>query len=147
VAAEDANQKLAQPEKGEEKKTKTDAEKAEEKKSNFSVIVQRFDVKGGSVELFDNAKKHVAVFSDVNMTYTTLTADRVEGTATIGKVVWADPFTLENVSTPFKLADEAFNLPKIAATFAGGPLQGNYHTHTEKEHSPYKIAVTFTKLD
>jgi hypothetical protein len=154
VAAEDATQKLVQLEKDEEtpgkekeKKPKTEREKAVEKKSNFAVIVQRFDVKGGSVELFDHEKKHVAVFSDVNMTYTSLTPERVEGTATIGKVVWADTFTLENVSTPFKFDDKAFDLPKIIATFAGGPLQGVYATHTDKDHSPYKIAIGFTKLD
>jgi len=111
------------------------------------VIVQRFEIKGGSVELFDNAGKHVAVFSDVNMIYTSLATNHLEGTATIGKAVWADSFTLENVKTPFKFSDGAFNLPEIAATFAGGTLLGKYHTHTDKERAPFKIAVTFTKLD
>lgn len=150
VSGADANQKLVkeEQEKTEEKKPKAEAEKAaEEKKGNFAVIVQRFDIKGGSAELFDNAGKHVAVLSDVNMTYTSLTADHIEGTATIGKVVWTDSFTLENVNTPFKFADGAFNLSEIAAAFAGGTLQGKYHTHTEKDHSPFKIAVTFAKLD
>ncbi|MEP6671277.1 MAG: type II secretion system protein GspN [Chthoniobacter sp.] len=149
VSAEDASQTLVkEQEKTEEKKSPAEAEKvAEEKKSSFAVIVQRFNIKGGSVELFDTAKKHVAVFSDVNMTYTSLTADHIEGTATIGKVVWADTLTLENVTTPFKFADGVFNLPEIAATFAGGTLQGKYHTHAEKTRSPFKIAITFAKVD
>jgi type II secretion system protein N len=61
--------------------------------------------------------------------------------------VWADTFTLENVSTPFKFTEESFDLPAIAATFAGGKLQGRYISHKEKERSPFKVAVTFTKLD
>lgn len=157
VAAQDANQRLAAEQQGindtaavksGDKKPKGDVEKvAAEKKSTFSVIVERFEVKGGAVELFDKDNHHVAVFTDVNMVYTSLTADHVEGTATIGKVAYADTFTLENVTTPFKFAEGAFNLSDIAATFAGGALQGKYHTHTEKDRAPYKVAVTFTKVD
>ena len=120
---------------------------APEKKSAFDVIVNRFDVEGGAVDLLDKDMKHVAAFSNVNMTYTSLTAERVEGTATIGKLVWADTFVLENVKTPFSFADGAFNLPEITAAFAGGTLQGRFHTHTEQTHSPFKIAIGFNKLD
>lgn len=155
VAGQDANQRLAADQglpdtaatKTEDKKPKEEVEKAAEKKSSFAVLVERFEVKGGSVELFDKDNKHMAVFTDVNMVYTSLTAERVEGTATIGKIVWADTFTFENVTTPFQFADGAFNLPEIAATFAGGTVQAKYHTHTEKEKSPYKVAVTLAKVD
>jgi len=155
VAAQDANQRLAAEQglpdtaaaKTEDKKPKEEVEKAAEKKSSFSVVVQRFEVKGGAVELFDKDSKHMAVFTDVNMVYTSLTPEHVEGTATIGKITWADSFTLENVTTPFKFAGGAFDLSEIAATFAGGTVQGKYHTHTEKDRSPYKAAVTFAKVD
>jgi type II secretion system protein N len=155
VSAEDANQKLAQEEKkgqptnGQaETNPPEEAQKvATEKKSKFVVAVDRFDVKGGEVELFDNENKHIAVFSDVNMTYTSLSPDRVEGTATIGKLVYADGATLENVSTPFSFSGGAFDLSQIDATFAGGKLQGKYHTHTEGEHSPFKIAANFARVD
>ena len=155
VAGQDATQRLAAEQglpdtaaaKSEDKKSKEEVEKAAEKKSSFIVLVERFEVKGGAVELFDKDSKHVAVFTDVNMVYTSLTADRVEGTATIGKIVWADAFTFENVTTPFKFAEGAFDLSAIAATFAGGTVQGKYHNHTEKDRSPYKGAVTFAKVD
>jgi len=124
-----------------------EAEKpARQKKSNFAVVVERFDVKGGTVELLDHENKHLAVFSDVNMIYTTLTAERVEGTATIGKLVWADTLALENVSTPFKYADGVFDLPEITAAFAGGKLQAKYQSRQEHDRSPYKIAVTLTGI-
>lgn len=155
VSSQDASQRLAADQglpdtaaaKSEDKKPKGGSENPAEKKSSFAVVVERFEVKGGAVELFDKDSKHVAVFTDVNMVYTSLTADRVEGTATIGKITWADAFTFENVKTPFKFAGGAFDLPEIVATFSGGTVQGKYHNHTEKDRSPYKAAVTFAKVD
>jgi hypothetical protein len=156
ASAEEANQKLVKEEKKgesvssqpEEKKSPEEIQKvAAEKKSKFVVVVGRFDVKGGDVELFDNENKHLAVFTDVNMTYTSLTPDHIEGTATIGKLVYADGATFENVSTPFSFAGGAFNLSQIDTTFAGGKLQGKYHTHNEGDHSPFKIALNFTRVD
>ncbi len=147
----DGKWKLPEPEQAEKisrEHPPTDTEKKPtEKKSAFSVLVERFDVKGGSVELFDKDGKHVAVLTNVNMTYTSVTPEHIAGRATIGKLIWADSFTLENVSSPFDYADGAFNLPEIVATFAGGTLKGNFHTHSEKSRSPYKLAVGFDRLD
>jgi len=151
VSAEDANLKLAkekQAEAANDQKPKAEVEKvAAEKKSKFVVAVDRFEVKGGQAELFDNENKHLAVFTDVNMVYTSLTPDHIEGTATIGRLVYADGATFENVSTPFSFVDGAFDLPQIDATFAGGKLQGKYHTHNEGEHSPFKVALNFSRVD
>ncbi len=116
-------------------------------KSNFVVIVERFNVEDGTVELLDHENKHVAVFSDVKLIFTSLSADRVEGTATIGKIVWADSVTFEKISTPFQYKDGAFNLPEISAAFAGGTVTGRYTTHTEKSRNPFKVALTLNKLD
>jgi uncharacterized protein involved in outer membrane biogenesis len=127
---------------------KEEAEKpAVKKKSNFAVIVQRFDVKGGSVELLDKDNKHLAVFENVNVTYTTLTADQAEGTATIGKLTWADTFGFEHLKTPFKYSKGNVELPEISADFAGGKMLGRYVTHEEPNGSPYKLAVTVNNVD
>jgi hypothetical protein len=148
VATEETNATPAVPKPPETDQSKGESETtAGKKKSNFTLVIERFDVKGGTVELFDKENNHLAIFNDVNMTYTTLTPERVEGVATIGKLSWADTFTFENVSTPFKYADGDLDLPEITAAFAGGKLQAKYHTHEEKEHAPYKAAVTFTNID
>jgi type II secretion system protein N len=150
AAAADATQKLAQQEEKKngagEEKAKVEAAK-EEKKRSFAVIVERFDVKGGTVEMFDNAHKHVAVFNDVDLTFTALSDERVEGTVTVGNIVWADSVVLDHVTTPFKFADDAFNLSEIAAAFGQGTITGRYHTHSEKDGSPYKVALAFSKID
>ena len=69
-----------------------------EKKSEggFTVVIQRFVVKSGAVDLVDKDGLHTAVFTEVNMTYTALTEEKVEGTAVIGRAVWADKLVLEN---------------------------------------------------
>jgi type II secretion system protein N len=117
------------------------------KPSSFQVVVNRFDVKNGTVELFDQNSKRVATLTDVNMTYTSLTAERVEGTATIGKVVWADVFTLENFRSPFKYAGNEFTLPEITATLAGGSLRGQVEQRTDGAASPFKAAFDLDQLD
>jgi len=122
--------------------------KAEKKKKNFEVVVQRFDVKNGSIELLDRHNKHVAVFTDVNMTYTKLTPEHVEGTAAIGQAIWADGVTLENVRTPFSFtrADHELSLPEITATLAGGSVRGRFLSRAEDGHTPFNSAVKFERV-
>jgi hypothetical protein len=124
-------------------------EKKAKKRSDFAVTVNRFEVKNGLVELLAHDLQHVAVFNEVNMTYTTLTPERVEGTATIGRAVWADGLTLENVRTPFSYADanQEFSLPEITAILAGGSLRGKYHSRKEAEHSPFTASAEFENID
>jgi len=122
--------------------------KKEKKKKDFEVVVQRFDVKNGSIELLDHQNKHVAVFVGVDMTYTKLTPEHVEGTAAIGKAIWADGLTLENVRTPFSFtrADHELSLPEITATLAGGSVRGRFLSRAEAEHTPFNGAVKFERV-
>jgi len=118
------------------------------KKKDFAVIINRFEIKDGAFELLDKDRRHVATFGGVNMTYTKLTAEEVEGTATIGKAVWADGLALENMSTPFSFrrADHELSLPEITATFAGGAVRGRYLSRAEGEQTIYNGAVKFTRV-
>jgi type II secretion system protein N len=122
-------------------------EKSPVKPAKFAVIIQRFDVKNGAIELLDSAHKHVAVLTDVNMTYTTLSAERVEGTAQIGKAVWADGLTLENVRTPFLYAADEFALPALSATIGGGTLQGTYQSQLHDGNTTYNATGKFAQVD
>ncbi len=118
-------------------------------KKNFAVIINRFDVKDGAFELLDKDRKHVATFTEVNMIYTKLTSEQVEGTATVGKVIWADGLTLENATTPFSFtsADHELSLPDIAATLAGGTVRGRYLSRAEGDHTMYTCAAKFERVD
>jgi hypothetical protein len=119
------------------------------KKKSFAVVVERFEVKNGAVELLDHEGKHVAVFTDVNMTYTKLTAEQLEGTATIGKAVWADGLALENVRTPFSFtqADHELSLPDITAILAGGSLKGKFLRRSDPDRTPFNATVILERVN
>lgn len=116
-------------------------------KSGFTVVIGNFVVKSGAIDLVDKDGQHAAVFTDVNMTYTTLTETLVEGTATIGRIVWADSLTLENVRAPFKYANGEFTLPELTATLGGGPVRGSYRAQPDAPKSPFEAAVTFDQVN
>ncbi len=120
-----------------------------EKKSSggFTVVIGRFVVKSGAVDLVDKDGKHIAIFTDVNMTYTELTEANVEGTAVIGRAVWADTLALENVHTPFKYAAGELTLPELTATLAGGTVRGSYRAQPEAPKSPFETAFTFEQVN
>ena len=123
-------------------------DKAEKKSDGgFTVVIGRFVVKSGTVDLVDKDGKHTATFTDVNMTYTSLTEANVEGTAVIGRAVWADSLALENVRTPFKYAAGELTLPDLTATLAGGPVRGSYHAQPDAPKSPFETAFTFEQVN
>ena len=123
-------------------------EKAEKKSGGgFTVVIGRFVVKSGAVELVDKDGKHTATFTDVNMTYTALTDANVEGTAVIGRAVWADTLILENVRTPFKYAAGELTLSEVIGTLAGGSVRGSYRAQPEAPKSPFETAFTFEQVN
>ncbi len=127
----------------------TAAEPPSPKKSGggFQVVLGRLLVKSGAVDLVDKDGKHTAVFSDVNMTYTALSEEKVEGTAVIGRAVWADTLVLENVRTPFKYAGGELTLPELTATLGGGPVRGSYRAQPDAPKSPFETALTFEQVN
>ena len=124
-------------------------EKGNATKKTFDVVIGRFDVKDGTIELLDKDRKPVATFSGVNMVYTKISADQLEGTATITKAVWAEGYTLENVSTPFSYvaANHETWLSDLNATFAGGTVRGSYRSHAETKHSPFVCKLEFNRIN
>jgi len=132
-----------------EKKVAKPEEPKRAKKKNFAVIINRFEVQNGAFELLDKDHKPVAVFTGVNMIYTKLTAEQVEGTANIAKAVWADGLTLENARTPFSYlhADHELSLPEITATLAGGAVRGRYLSRAQEKNTVFNSALKFERVD
>ncbi len=101
--------------------------------------------------MLDSEHKPVATFTGVNMVYTKLTAEMLEGTASIAKAVWNDGYTLENIKTPFsyQTATQEAWLPEFTATLAGGALRGNYRSQAGPKHIPFTATLEFdgVKLD
>jgi type II secretion system protein N len=140
VAAEEPKSPEAAPPAGE-------PEKKEKSKSGFTVVVERFLVKNGSVDLIDKEGVHTAVLTGVHLTYTTLTEELAEGTAVIERAVWAETLALENVRTPFKYTEADFTLPDITATLGGGPVRGKFHGQPEAPKSPFETTLTFDQVN
>ncbi len=117
------------------------------KKSGFQVVVESFEIKHGDVELLDAAGQRVATFSDVNMLYTTLTPERIEGVANIGRIVWKEAVAFEAVRTPFNYTPEILDLPQISGTLGGGPISGSFHLKAKEPKSPFALGLKFDGVD
>ncbi|MGB8170877.1 MAG: AsmA-like C-terminal region-containing protein [Chthoniobacteraceae bacterium] len=138
AAAPEAARQAAEP-KTQEPKVK--------KRSGFQVVVEGFEIKHGNIELLDTAGQRVATFSDVNMIYTTLSPERVEGTANIGRVAWLETFVFENVHTPFNYTPDVVDLPQISGTIGGGPISGSFNLRSTEPKSPYTFGLKFDQVD
>ena len=117
------------------------------KKSGFQVVVEGFEIKHGNVELLDTAGQRVATFSDVHMLYTTLTPERIEGVADIGRIVWNEALAFETVRTPFNYTPEILDLPQISGTLGGGPISGSFHLKAKEPKSPFALGLKFDQVD
>lgn len=117
------------------------------KKRGLEVIVEGFEIKRGDVELLDAARQPVAAFSDVNMVYTTLTAERIEGTATIGRIEWARMLTFENVRAPFNYTNETVDLPQITGGLGGGTFTASFNLKSTAPKTPFSFGMKFDKVD
>jgi hypothetical protein len=126
--------------------TKASEEKPK-KARGFQVVIEGFEIKHGTVELLDAAQQPVATFTDVNMLYTTLTPERIEGTAQIGRVVWNEMLTFENVRTPFNYTAEKVDLPQIGGTIGGGPVSGSFQLKAKEPKSPFQLGLKFDQVD
>lgn len=117
------------------------------KKSGMKVVIDGFVIKRGSVELLDQMAQPVATFSDVNMNFTTLTAERLVGTAEIGRVLWADRLALDKVASPFSYANGEIDLSELAATIGGGSVKGKFNFKSKAPKEPFTTSLKFDQVD
>ncbi len=122
-------------------------EKTEKKPAKIAVVIQRFEVKNGTIEFLDSKRQPVAVFTAVNLTYTTVSEERVEGLATIGKVVWADGLAMENVRSPFVHSGQEWKLPELTGTLGGGTVRGSYQARMDDGNTAWQATANFSKVD
>ena len=120
---------------------------AAKKRGGFQVTVGSFRVRGGSVTLLKKDEHPAAIFTGVDMHYTTLTAERVEGLAQIGRIVWDDSLTIEDVRTPFSYAGGVLTLPEVGGRLAGGRVTGNFKLTNDPWMSPFELALSFAEVN
>ena len=121
---------------------------AKEKKEGGPVLdIARLQIKGGTVQLFDNDGKCTLACTGVSVTCTTVTGTKIEGLADIERLVWAESLVLENVRTPFVWNAGELTLPELTATLAGGPLRGKFKGRPKADNGPFEASFSFEKAD
>src|SRR4030095_3810065 len=114
---------------------------------DFQILLCGFQIRNGSVEFVDSNNVRVARFSDVNMNYTLLTAERVEGTVTIGRLAYANWLIASNVRSNFEYARGEFTLPSLEGDLGGGAVHGTFHFAPNTEKSPFVATLSAEGLD
>ena len=137
---------------GAEKPKKSRAEKrpdehADKPRKGLEVVLEGFRIENGSFELLDMEQRHLATFTQVEMNYTSLTEQRIEGTLAIGRAVWADTLVLENVRTPFLYTPGELVLNELTAALGGGVLQGKFRIQPDLPDSPFTSTLSFENAD
>jgi len=123
------------------------AEAEQARASGWGVVVEGFQIRNGSVELLDKEGKFKASLAGVNVTYTTLTAERLAGEVQIGRLSWADELVFEKVRTPFTYAAGELTLPELRAGLAGGTVTGKFSMQTERRKAPFALQLGVAGVD
>jgi type II secretion system protein N len=131
----------------EEEATAKKEKPAKAKKSDFEIVLDGFTIDRGSIEFIDQDEKRVALFTDVHLDYSMITEERLEGTARIGRVNYADALFFDNVRSPFVYAGSEFSLPAIEGTLGGGPVTGAFHLKPQEPKSPFEAQLAFSNVD
>lgn len=135
---------------GEKPKTKTSAPAAGgagERRKGLEVVVEGFRIHDGSVELLDRKGRTKASFQGVNILYTTLVPEKMQGTVHIERLRWGEKLTFENVRTPFLYVGREISLPELQATLAGGTVAGKFALKTEGKKPPFTLNLTLDRID
>lgn len=117
------------------------------RKSGLDVVVEGFRIHGGSVELLDKKGEAAATFHGVNVLYTTLSAETMEGNAHVERLGWGQGLTFENVRTPFRYAAQELTLPELTATLAGGAVTGKFTMKTGGKKVPFTLSLALDRID
>lgn len=140
--------KSAEPPAAEPKPPVPETEKKPRKeKREMEVVIESGQIKRGTIELLDKARQPVATLTDLNVDFTKLTAERIEGTAQIGRVVWERVLVVEEVRTPFSYLDGMLELAALDTRMGGGFVKGRVGFNMEEETTPFDGKLEFEHVD
>ncbi len=113
----------------------------------FEVVLDGLEIRNGSIELLDDKQERLASISEVNMRYSFLGEERVEGTLTAGRLAWRQALFFTGVQSGFRSSGDEFTLTSLQATLAGGAVQGELTVKVGKKDAPFDLALAFEKVD
>ena len=131
----------------EEDDSSTEVAKSKSDGQELEVVIKGFEIRNGHIELWDDKGARVARGSGVEMIYTTMRADRMEGELRIGELVWKESIFLTEIKSPFRYADGEIALTDLKANLAGGTLAGKASINPEEEGAPFRVNLSGTNID
>lgn len=137
----------AQEPRASEKEEKPPSTGEDSKESDFQVLLDGFKISNGSIEFYNREQRRVAQLAGVQMDYTVLAAERVEGTVVIAHANYADMFSFADIRTPFKYMGGQFTLPALEAAVAGGTVAGSLELTPGGKDSPFNASVKLQGID
>jgi hypothetical protein len=120
-------------------KIQTDEPKVPREKKKSAVTIAGLKLLGANIEFRDAEQKPVIVATGVDVDFTKVTPEAIEGSATVMKLTWLNKYVFESVSTPFRYAGGSVNLDNIQAVTFGGNIRGTLGMDAEAAESPFKI--------
>jgi AsmA-like C-terminal region len=142
---EEARQKAV--EKPEPKKAEATVAATGGKKKGLEVVVEGFQIRDGALELLDRKGRVQASCQGVNVRYTSLSSEKMEGNAHLERLSWGAELAFENVRTPFLYVGREISLSDLQATLAGGTVGGKFTLKTEGKKPPFTLSLTLDRID
>ncbi len=116
-------------------------------KSGFEVVIRSLEIQNGHVTMLDREKNPMFVGEGVNVKFTRLERDNLEGSLAAEHLTWAGIFHGEKVTTPFTYREDTLSLSDLAATVAGGKMSGNLKVATKGDEAPMNVDMTFADIN
>lgn len=143
---------LPEPEKDREKKERKEEAagalpKPEKGARELEVVIKGFEIRQGMVEFWDSDGVRIAQGNGVEMIYTTMRADRLEGTLRIGQLALHESLFFNDVQSPFRYADGEISLTDLRAKLAGGTVEGKLSLKPDEDDAPFEASLAGQKID
>lgn len=139
--------KKDQDEPGEKPEPKETKKRDRGRGSGFRVTVSGFKVNQGSVELLTADQQKVATLTDVNLTYSELSEERISGLAAIGRVAWSGGVAIDTVQTTFSYINGTLEIPDLQGNLGGGTMRGSLRINRKADHAPFTLAMKLEQVD
>ncbi len=108
--------------------------------------IERVAIRNGTFRFLNNKNLLVAGIDGVNLHATLEQEMSLHGVVHIDRLSAHDRFFLQNIRSPVKYAENAFELSRISAKAAGGDVNGSFSLQPQSDKSPFHATVHFRGL-
>jgi uncharacterized protein involved in outer membrane biogenesis len=116
---------------------------------SFLTQLRHAELLGGSLELLDKDLLPCLVATNIQLHTTNVSPEKIEGLATIDRLVWKETLVFENLSTPFTYTNGQLSFPSFTASLGGGPVKASFSANLHSSSTAFTLDASFaqTNLD